>query len=48
MKLTCADCGFESDEAIVRDGLGWKGFARSAGSPSMWLSRGVGRDDVRG
>lgn len=26
MKLTCADCGFESDEAIVRDGLGWKGI----------------------
>lgn len=40
MKLTCADCGFESDEAIVRDGLAGKGFARSAGSPSMWLSRG--------
>lgn len=29
MKLTCADCGFESDEAIVRDGLGWKEIGRA-------------------
>lgn len=31
MKLTCADCGFESDEAIVRDGLGWKGICPKCG-----------------
>lgn len=31
MKLTCADCGFEFDEAIVRDGLGWKGICPKCG-----------------
>ena len=33
MKLTCADCGFEFDEAIVRDGLGWKGICPKCGQP---------------
>ena len=31
MKLTCADCGFEFEEAIVRDGLGWKGICPKCG-----------------
>ena len=31
MKLTCADCGFEFDEAIARDGLGWKGICPKCG-----------------
>ena len=43
MKLTCADCGFEFEEAIVRDGLGWKGICLRCGYPE-----GAGRDDVRG
>ena len=33
MKLTCADCGFEFEEAIVRDGLGWKGICPKCGQP---------------
>ena len=42
MKLTCADCGFESDEAIVRDGLGWKGICPKCGqSFDVAIPRGL-------
>ena len=42
MKLTCADCGFEYDEAIVRDGLGWKGICPKCGqSFDVAIPRGL-------
>ena len=42
MKLTCADCGFEFEEAIVRDGLGWKGICPKCGqSFDVAIPRGL-------
>ena len=45
MKLTCADCGFEFDEAIARDGLGWKGICPKCGqSFDVAIPKGLGYD----
>lgn len=31
MQLTCTECGFRYDGAIIRDGLGWKGECPQCG-----------------
>ena len=49
MKLTCADCGFEFEEAIVRDGLGWnRDLPEVRAVLRCGYPEGAGRDDVRG
>ena len=48
MKLTCADCGFEYDEAIVRDAWLERDLPEVRAVLRCGYPEGAGRDDVRG